>query len=162
MYMADEADDKPAPKGGWVEHYHSPTVKERFNSLKEKFGKLQDKWETKRQERAVKDEETLNRKIKESSSRHTQLAKKQRLHNLEKRNQKISDKLYGSSSSSSGLSGGSIFGDSLFPQQRSKGSDMFGGGSLFGSDMFNAPSLFGGEKERRRKRYYRHKPKKRK
>jgi len=149
--MSDESGDE---KPKHLKVYNSPTFKERLSSVRDKFYKFQDKMETRRQESALKSEQQLERKISQSKLRNKGLLRQRKYQRLEQKNERIRKKLTGSS----GMSGSSVFGDSLFPKQ-SKGSDMFGGGSLFVSDMFSGPSLFGGEKERRRKRYYRHKRK---
>jgi len=157
--MSDESGDE---KPKHLKVYNSPTFKERLSSVRDKFYKFQDKMETRRQESALKSEQQLERKISQSKLRNKGLLRQRKYQRLEQKNERIRKKLTGSS----GMSGSSVFGDSLFPKQ-SKGSDMFGG-NLFGSNMFgnshSSDSIFGGgslfgEKERRRKKFYRHKHK---
>jgi len=127
-------------------------LKQRVYDAGEKLKEYQAKARINRWKKEAEHNQKVRDEIKELRFKSAELSQEQKLKKLRMKVEKKRSRLYGSGGSSSGLTGSSIFGDTIFPQQ-SKGNDMFGGGSIFGDSFF-------GEKPIRRK-YRKYKKKRR-
>lgn len=127
--------------------YDKPSLKERFSNIREKVAQVRDRMETRRQEAAIKQNEALDKRLKEQRARYKGLKREDKLYNLQRKSEKIQAKLGSRVGSQTGFNQPSIFGDSLFPKQSSGNDTIFGGGNIFGNDLF-AP--LGGNGTRRK------------